>query len=41
MMLFGWMKLVFEWWVMIGMVFVIDWVDKFWELVRFGVGVEV
>lgn len=32
---FGWMKVVFDWRVMIGMVFMIDWVKKFCELVKY------
>jgi len=30
---FGWMKVVFEWWIMCGMMFGSDWVKKFCDLV--------
>jgi len=33
---FGWMKVVFEWWVMFGMMFGSVLVKKFCELVEFG-----
>ena len=32
---FGWMKVVFEWWVLFGMMFGIVLVKKFGELVEF------
>lgn len=32
---FGWMKVVFDWRVMVVMMFGIDWVKKFCELVKF------
>ena len=32
---FGWMKVVFEWWVMFGMMFGSVLVKKFGELVKF------
>ena len=32
---FVWMKVVFQRWVMFGMMFGIDWVKKFCELVKF------
>jgi len=32
---FGWMKVVLEWWVLVVVMFRIDLVKKFGELVRF------
>jgi len=31
---FGWMKVVSDWWIMFGMLFGIDWVKKFCDLVE-------
>jgi len=32
---FGWMKVVFDRWIMFGMMFGSDWVKKFWFLGRY------
>jgi len=31
---FGWMKVVFDWWIMFGMMFEVIWVKKFCDLVE-------